>query len=60
MAYPAVRPQIDDTDKDAEPLRGALHDFAALRLPEWTDRNPADSGALMAVSRPRFGRRAGL
>ena len=41
------RPQIDYTDKDYEALRRALFDFAALRLPEWTDRNPADFGALM-------------
>lgn len=47
MAYPAERPQIDYTDKDYEALRRALYDFAALRLPEWTDRNPSDFGALM-------------
>lgn len=42
-----ARPQIDYTDKDYEALRQALLDFAALRLPEWSDRNPADFGMLM-------------
>lgn len=41
------RPQIDYTDKDYESLRLALLRFAELRLPEWTDRNPADIGMLM-------------
>ncbi len=47
MAVPAPRPQIDYTDKDFDALRRALLDFATLRLPEWTDRNPADFGSLM-------------
>ncbi len=41
------RPQIDYTDKDYEALRRAMLNFAALRLPEWTDRNSADFGMLM-------------
>lgn len=41
------RPQIDYTDKDFDSLRLALLGFAELRLPEWTDRNPADLGMLM-------------
>jgi hypothetical protein len=47
MSLSAARPQIDYTDKDYEALRRALFDFATLRLPEWTDRNPSDFGALM-------------
>lgn len=47
MDTSALRPQIDYTDKDFDALRRALFDFAALRLPEWTDRNPSDFGALM-------------
>ena len=43
----SVRPQIDYTDKDFDSLRLALLKFAELRLPEWTDRNPADMGMLM-------------
>lgn len=43
----SVRPQIDYTDKDFDSLRIALLRFAELRLPEWTDRNPADFGMLM-------------
>lgn len=43
----SARPQIDYTDKDFESLRLALLSFAELRLPEWTDRNPADFGMLM-------------
>ena len=42
-----AKPQIDYTDKDYEALRRALLNFARLRLPEWTDRNPADFGMLM-------------
>lgn len=42
-----ARPQIDYTDKDYDSLRLALLRFAELRLPEWTDRNPADIGMLM-------------
>jgi hypothetical protein len=41
------RPQIDYTDKDFDSLRRAMLQFARLRLPEWTDRNPADIGMLM-------------
>lgn len=41
------KPQIDYTDKDYEALRRAMLNFARLRLPEWTDRNPADFGMLM-------------
>ncbi len=41
------KPQIDYTNKDFEALRRALLNFAKLRLPEWTDRNPADFGMLM-------------
>lgn len=41
------RPQIDYTDKDYDSLRLAMLRFAELRLPEWTDRNPADIGMLM-------------
>ncbi len=43
----AARPQIDYTDKDFASLRKSLLQFARLRLPEWTDRNPADLGMLM-------------
>lgn len=42
-----LAPQIDYTDKDYESLRRALLTFASLRLPEWTDRSPADFGMLM-------------
>ena len=42
-----TKPQIDYTDKDFQSLRNALLNFARLRLPEWTDRNPADFGMLM-------------
>ncbi|MGV6875479.1 baseplate J/gp47 family protein [Pseudochelatococcus sp. B33] len=47
MTLALDRPQIDYTNKDFESLRRALLDFAALRLPEWTDRNPSDFGMLM-------------
>jgi hypothetical protein len=40
-------PAIDYTDKDYSSLRQALLDLAAYRLPEWTDRSPADLGVLM-------------
>ena len=40
-------PQIDYTDKDYLALRRALLQFAEYRLPEWTDRSPADFGMLM-------------
>lgn len=40
-------PRIDYTDKDYEALRRAMLEFASLRLPEWTDRSPADFGMLM-------------
>ncbi len=40
-------PQIDYTDKDYNALRRALLQFAQYRLPEWTDRSPADFGVLM-------------
>lgn len=43
----SARPRIDYTAKDYDALRLALIDFAQLRLPEWTDRNPADFGMLM-------------
>jgi hypothetical protein len=39
--------QIDYTDKDFNSLRRALLRFAQYRLPEWTDRSPADFGMLM-------------
>jgi hypothetical protein len=42
-----LAPQIDYTDKDYEALRRAMLNFATLRLPEWTDRSPADFGMLM-------------
>lgn len=42
-----AKPQIDYTDKDYDALRRAMLDFAQLRLPEWTDRSPADFGMLM-------------
>jgi hypothetical protein len=40
-------PTIDYTDKDYGALRRALLQFAQYRLPEWTDRSPADFGVLM-------------
>ena len=40
-------PAIDYTDKDYGSLRQALLDLAAYRLPEWTDRSPADLGVLL-------------
>jgi hypothetical protein len=47
MTLLTTRPQIDYTDKDYDSLRLALLRFAELRIPEWTDRNPADIGMLM-------------
>ncbi|MGH9277030.1 MAG: putative baseplate assembly protein [Acidimicrobiales bacterium] len=43
----ATPPAIDYTDKDYASLRQALFDLAAYRLPEWTDRSPADLGVLL-------------
>ena len=40
-------PAIDYTDKDFESLRLALLRLAQQRLPEWTDRSPADLGMLL-------------
>ncbi|WP_326772961.1 baseplate J/gp47 family protein [Streptomyces sp. NBC_01445] len=40
-------PAIDYTDKDFGSLRAALLRLAEQRLPEWTDRSPADLGMLM-------------
>jgi hypothetical protein len=40
-------PPIDYTDKDFASLRQALLDLAVYRLPEWTDRSPADLGVLL-------------
>ena len=40
-------PAIDYTDKDFRSLREALLRLARQRLPEWTDRSPADLGMLM-------------
>lgn len=38
---------IDYTNKDYASLRAALFELARYRLPEWTDRSPADLGALL-------------
>lgn len=38
---------IDYTDKDYASLRRALLELARYRLPEWTDRSPADLGVLL-------------
>ncbi|MEV0248488.1 baseplate J/gp47 family protein [Nocardia sp. NPDC050712] len=38
---------IDYTDKDFRSLRAAMLRLAEQRLPEWTDRSPADLGMLM-------------
>jgi len=43
---PGVRPAIDYTDKDFRSLREAMLRLAESRLPEWTDRSPADLGML--------------
>src|SRR5438132_8748429 len=43
----AGRPQIDYTNKDYAALRQAVLDLARYRLPEWTDRSPADPGMLL-------------
>jgi Baseplate J-like protein len=40
-------PAIDYTNRDYASLRQALLDLARYRLPEWTDRSPADLGVLM-------------
>jgi hypothetical protein len=40
-------PAIDYTDKDFRSLRAALLRLAQQRLPEWTDRSPADLGMLL-------------
>lgn len=40
-------PNIDYTDKDFLALRRALLRFARYRLPEWTDRSPADLGMML-------------
>ncbi|WP_432949920.1 baseplate J/gp47 family protein [Kribbella sp. CA-253562] len=45
-AQPAP-PAIDYTDKDFRSLREAMLRLAAQRLPEWTDRSPADLGVLL-------------
>ena len=41
------KPAIDYTDKDFDSLRQALLNLATFRLPEWTDRSPADLGMLL-------------
>lgn len=46
MTIPTT-PPIDYTDKDYSSLRQSLLDLAAYRLPEWTDRSPADLGVLL-------------
>lgn len=43
----AAPPAIDYTDKDFASFRRALFELATLRLPEWTDRSPADIGVLL-------------
>jgi hypothetical protein len=44
-------PAIDYTNKDFTSFRQAMLDLAAYRLPEWTDRSPADLGmALIDVT----------
>jgi hypothetical protein len=40
-------PAIDYTSKDFASLQTALLELAQYRLPEWTDRSPADLGMLM-------------
>jgi hypothetical protein len=40
-------PAIDYTDKDFGSLRAAMLRLAEQRLPEWTDRSPADLGMLL-------------
>ncbi len=40
-------PVIDYTNKDFTSLRTALFELARIRLPEWTDRSPADLGMLL-------------
>ncbi len=41
------RPAIDYTHKDFASLRQAMLELARFRLPEWTDRSPADLGVLL-------------
>ncbi|HUO69794.1 MAG TPA: baseplate J/gp47 family protein [Solirubrobacteraceae bacterium] len=43
----SMQPAIDYTNKDFASLRQALLELAQLRLPEWTDRSPADLGVLL-------------
>lgn len=40
-------PAIDYTNKDFASLRQAMLELARYRLPEWTDRSPADMGMLL-------------
>lgn len=47
MPAPTSQPTIDYTNKDFASLRQALLDLARYRLPEWTDRSPADLGMLL-------------
>src|SRR5262245_44919934 len=42
-----MRPSIDYTNKDYQSLRSAMLELARYRLPEWTDRSPADLGVLL-------------
>ncbi|MGY1694619.1 baseplate J/gp47 family protein [Geodermatophilus sp. SYSU D00814] len=42
-----VPPAIDYTDKDFRSLRAAMLRLAEQRVPEWTDRSPADLGMLL-------------
>jgi len=43
---PGPVPAVDYTDKDFRSLREAMLRLAQDRLPEWTDRSPADLGML--------------
>jgi hypothetical protein len=43
---PGPVPAVDYTDKDFRSLREAMLRLAEDRLPEWTDRSPADLGML--------------
>ena len=45
------RPAVDYTDKDFASLRAAMLRLAEARLPEWTDRSPADLGMLLDCPR---------
>src|SRR4051794_16754536 len=40
-------PTIDYTNKDFQSLRSAMLSLARYRVPEWTDRSPADLGMLL-------------